>query len=167
METKVDENGKSIPATLTPTPLACFLMDNPLLWTAFTILGNLWLGRESLGIEYDEKNYPHTCNTFHLLVHFLFENYSVSVNFDSFEALNAGRFSRRRYLDVCLLERSKKRWQAEEDRQRGRESSEPPSFNRSFLYLSLSYVLTWISSRIFGEPKERKWESQRKERRRT
>lgn len=28
METKVDENGKSIPATLTPTPLACFLMDN-------------------------------------------------------------------------------------------------------------------------------------------
>lgn len=32
METKVDENGKSIPATLTPTPLACFLMDNPLLW---------------------------------------------------------------------------------------------------------------------------------------
>ena len=26
METKVDENGKSIPATLTPTPLACFLM---------------------------------------------------------------------------------------------------------------------------------------------
>lgn len=100
-------------------------------------------------------------------VHFLFENYSVSVNFDSFEALKAGRFSRRRYLDVCLLERSKKRWEAEEDRQRGRESSEPPSFNRSFLYLSLSYVLTWISSRIFGEPKERRWESQRKERRRT
>ena len=32
METKVDENGKSIPATLTPTLLACFLMDNPLLW---------------------------------------------------------------------------------------------------------------------------------------
>lgn len=172
METKVDENGKSIPATLTPTPLACFLMDNPLLWadcalTSFIILGNLWLGRESLGIEYDEQNYPHTCNTFHLLVHFLFENYSVSVNFDSFEALNAGRFSRRRYLDVCLLERSKKRWEAEEDRQRGRESSEPPSFNRRFLYLSLSYVLTWTSSRVFGEPKERRWESQRKERRRT
>ena len=109
----------------------------------------------------------HTCNTFHLLVHFLFENYSLSVNFDSFEALNAGRFSRGRYLDVCLLERSKKRWEAEEDRHRGRESSEPPSFNRSFLYLSLSYVLTWISSRIFREPKERRWESQRKERRRT
>ena len=32
METKVDEKGKSLPATSTPTPLACFLMDNPLLW---------------------------------------------------------------------------------------------------------------------------------------
>lgn len=165
MKTKVDENGKSIPATFEVCEAQSFVVGG--LWTLFTILGNLWLGRESLGIEYDEKNYPHTCNTFHLLVHFLFENYSVSVNFDSFEALNAGRFSRRRYFDVCLLERSKKRWEAEEDRHRGRESSEPPSFNRHFLYLSLSYVLTWISSRIFGEPKERRWESQRKERKRT
>lgn len=37
METKVDENRKSIPATLTPTPLACFLMDNPLLWAGPTV----------------------------------------------------------------------------------------------------------------------------------
>lgn len=49
METKVGENGKSIPAT----PLACFLMDNPLLqadcgthlpyWETCDLAGRAWV----------------------------------------------------------------------------------------------------------------------------